>query len=116
MKKYDYYLEVKKDIIDYITLNDIEVTETDGEELYDMLWAVDEVTGNGAAGGYYSRTEDAENALAHNWDLIKEAFYDLGVEESVYQVLDKGPIWVDVIVRLYVLYQAIEDALFELRE
>ena len=78
---YNYYEEVKEDVKSYIE-NEIDFTEFDDldeleEYLNDTLWADDGVTGN-ASGSYYCNAWKAEEAIAHNLDLLADALEDFG--------------------------------------
>ena len=74
---YDYLEQVTADVRDYVE-QEIDLTEWAGdrdgleEKLNDDLWTCDSVTGN-ASGSYYCNAWKAEEALAHNWDLLGQA-------------------------------------------
>lgn len=114
--KYEYKYEVMKAVEEWIDEHEDEIKawkdEYDEDEvksyIYDDCFIDDGVTGN-ASGSFYCSTWQAESALCHNWDLINEAAdefdYDLG------DLLAKGPETVDVIIRCYVLSEAIEHAI-----
>lgn len=120
-KMYNYLENVTSDVIDAIREN--YTSEEIAEKLYedrdgfssqlnDDLWIDDSVTGN-ASGSYYCNSWKAEEAISHNWDLLKEAFDEFG---GNYDVLEQGPEACDVTIRCYLLYQAIDAALDELEE
>lgn len=79
---YDYLEQVTADVRDYVE-QEIDLTEWAGnrdgleEKLNDDLWTCDSVTGN-ASGSYYCNAWKAEEALAHNWDLLAEALEEFG--------------------------------------
>ena len=98
--KYNYYEAVKNDAMEYIKENNLQ--DKTQEELYDELFMSDSVTGN-ASGSYYCNTYKAEEALAHNTDLLKEALNEFGGDFN--NALERGAEWCDVIVRCYVLGQ-----------
>ena len=111
MEKYDYEYEMECDIRDYIEqeINLKEYTREDLEEkLYDDLWAYDGVTGN-ASGSYYCNAWKAEEAIAHNWDLLEEALYEFGYTD--FNPIEKGAEWCDVTIRCYLLHQCINEVL-----
>lgn len=120
MEKYDYKEEVKSDVLDYIRDNydgeEIREKLNDrdewAQELNDDLWTVDSVTGNGS-GSYFFNSWKAEEAIAHNLDLLGEAMAEFGDDCNA---LQKGAEWADVTIRCYLLYSAIEKALDELEE
>ena len=113
---YNYFDAVKADVLDYIQ-NEIDLTEWAGnrdgleEKLNDDLWTADSVTGNGS-GSYTFNYYKAEEYLEHNWDLLLDALEDFGQEDV--NPIAKGAEWCDVIIRCYLLGQAIGKALDEL--
>lgn len=111
---YDYLESVKEDVKEYIK-NEIEgkVEEIDQNELYDILFLEDSVTGN-ASGSYTFCTYQAEENLCHNLDLLKEALEEFG--ETVSEAIEKGAEYCDVTIRCYLLSQAIDEAIEELKE
>ena len=111
MDRYDYRFEIENDIRDYIAnnINLKEYTREDLEEkLRDDLWCYDVVTGN-ASGSYYCSTWKAEEAIAHNWDLLEEALEEFGYFDT--NVLFKGVEWCDVTIRCYLLSECISNVL-----
>ena len=119
---YNYYEEVKEavkeaaeneytvEVIDPIDLDEYE------EALNDALWVDDSVTGN-ASGSYFCSTYKAEEALAHNWDLMEEALHEFrGFGYNDYDFLEKGAEWIDVIIRCYVLSSCIAEYIDENRQ
>lgn len=115
---YNYLEAVTADVREYIT-NEIDLDEWKGnrdgleEKLNDELWTADSVTGN-ASGSYYCNSYKAEEALAHNWDLLAEALEEFGQDGT--DVLKQGAEAMDVTIRCYLLGQAIAEALNELEE
>ena len=115
---YNYMEAVKNDVMEYIN-NEIDLTEWRGdrdgleEKLCDDLWTADSVTGN-ASGSYYCNAWKAEEALAHNWDLLAEALTEFGQDGT--DVLKQGAEAMDVTIRCYLLGQAIAEALDDLEE
>lgn len=118
MTNYNYLEAVTSDVLDYIK-EEINLDEWKGnregleEELNDELWTVDSVTGN-ASGSYTFNTWEAEENLAHNWDLLAEALDEFGQDGT--DVLRQGAEAMDVTIRCYLLRQAIAEALDELEE
>ena len=118
MERYNYLEEMTVDIIDYIKDNytneeineKLESRDEWAQELNDDLWTVDSVTGN-ASGSYYCNSWKAEEAIAHNLDLLGEALEGFCDDCNA---LQKGAEWCDVTIRCYLLYRAIENALDEL--
>lgn len=114
---YNYLEAVTADVVEYIkneiTLTDYDSREELEEALNDELWTADSVTGN-ASGSYYCNAWKAEEALAHNWDLLAEALTEFGQDGT--DVLKQGAEAMDVTIRCYLLGQAIAEALEELEE
>lgn len=118
MERYNYLEEMTVDIIEYIKDNytneeiieKLESRDEWAQELNDDLWTVDSVTGN-ASGSYYCNSWKAEEAIAHNLDLLGEALAEFCDDCNS---LQKGAEWCDVTIRCYLLYRAIENALDEL--
>lgn len=117
-ERYDYIEHMTEDVKDAIreryTPDEIRAHLDDDrddftQELNDDLWTDDSVTGN-ASGSYYCNAWRAEDAIAHNWDLIAD-FID---EWDCADILRKGPEAIDVSIRCYLLGQAIDAALDEL--
>ena len=113
---YNYMDAMTEDIRDYITENiDREdyAEDRDGLEEYlnDTLWTEDSVTGN-TSGSYYFNTWKAEEALAHNWDLLAEALEAFGQNGT--DALEKGAEAMDVTIRCYLLGQVITKVLDDL--
>lgn len=116
MTNYNYLENIKADVKEYIdneiNLKDFSDREELKEKLNDTLWTEDSVTGN-ASGSYYCNSWKAEEALAHNWDLLAEAMKEFGCEVDL---LEKGAEWADVTIRCYLLGQAIGEVLDEMEE
>lgn len=116
MTNYNYLENIKADVKEYIdneiNLKDFLNREELEEKLNDTLWTEDSVTGN-ASGSYYCNSWKAEEALAHNWDLLAEAMKEFGCEVDL---LEKGAEWADVTIRCYLLGQAISEVLDEMEE
>lgn len=117
MERYDYLEAVKADVLDYIR-NEIDLTEWRGDrdgleqQLNDDLWIADSVTGN-ASGSYTFNAWNAEEYLAHNWDLLAEAIDEFGGNTDI---LQHGAERCDVTIRCYLLGQAISEVLDDLDE
>lgn len=117
--KYNYLEAIAADALDYIRENYTpeEIAEKIGDrdeweqELNDDMWVADSVTGN-ASGSYYYNAWKAEEAIAHNWDLLNNALQEFGWWDS--NPIEKGAEWCDVTIRCYLLGQAINEALDEL--
>lgn len=116
MTNYNYLENIKADVKEYIdneiNLKDFSDREELEEKLNEDLWICDSVTGN-ASGSYYCNSWKAEEALAHNWDLLAEAMKEFCCEVDL---LEKGAEWADVTIRCYLLGQAIGEVLDEMEE
>lgn len=115
---YDYREAMTTDVKEWIKEN-IDLTEwTEDREgleqqLNDDLWTEDSVTGN-ASGSYYCNSYNAEESIAHNWDLLNEALDEFG--QNKINVIEKGAEWADVTIRCYLLSSIISDVLNEMEE
>lgn len=113
MRTYDYLENVKEDVRNYIEENKIVVTSSNREEveqeLNDTLFVNDSVTGN-ASGSYTFSTWQAEENLCHNFELLTDALEELGCGLSYFK---KGAEACDVLIRCYLLGQAILEVLDE---
>lgn len=120
MEQYDYLEAVIEDVKQYIE-DEIDLTEWRGnrdgleEKLNDDLFVNDSVTGN-TSGSYYCNTWKAEEALAHNLELIEEVAEEWGIEPTISAGYEHGAEWWDVSIRCYFLGQAIGEVLDELEE
>lgn len=115
---YDYREAMTKDVKEWIKEN-IDLTEwTEDREgleqqLNDDLWTEDSITGN-ASGSYYCNSYNAEESIAHNWDLLNEALDEFG--QNNINVIKKGAEWADVTIRCYLLESVISNVLDEMEE
>ena len=118
---YDYLEAMKSDIIDYVR-NDVNTDEFSSREeleesLYDDLWTVDSVTGNGSGSYTFNRAE-AEEYVNDNSDLLREAISEFCVDSETVaeKFLEADYEYFDVTIRCYLLGQAISEALDELED
>ena len=107
--KYNYLENLKGDIKDYIEENKEYLKGNDENELYDIMFLEDSITGN-ASGSYYCNAWKAEESLCHNMDLLIEALEMFGYDES-FNAMEKGAEWCDVTIRCYLLGQALGEVL-----
>jgi len=120
MEQYNYLEAVIEDVKQYIE-DEIDLTEWRGnrdgleEQLNDDLFVNDSVTGN-ASGSYYCNIWKAEEALAHNLELIEEVAEEWGIEPTISAGYEHGAEWWDVTIRCYYLGQAIGEVLDDLEE
>lgn len=112
MEKYNYLENVKEDVKKFIKENDIAVTVDNREEIEEQLnnncWNDDDITGN-ETGSYFRDTDRAAEAIALNWDLLAEALDAYG-----YENIKNGANCCDVLIRCYLLPQAIAEVLDEI--
>lgn len=100
------YIEYHKDELHGMSKSRLE------EKMYDEFFVEDSVTGN-ASGSYTFNAYEAEQNLSGNWDLAKEAMDEFGCKENPF---GKGPEWVDVTIRCYLLSQCLADAMKEIND
>lgn len=112
MKTYNYFENVKNDVLAVIAEREIIVTSENKEEiyeeLYDNLWINDSVTGN-ASGSYTFNAWEAEENICHNMDLLREACEEFGCDMG--ELVEKGAESCDVTIRCYLLGQCLLSAL-----
>lgn len=128
MERYDYLSAVKEDVKQWINDNDEwragyanesgkwlrdDNYEDIYEDLNDRLFIEDSVTGN-ASGSYTFSTWKAEEYLCHNLDLLGEALTEFCCEPNY--ITEKGAEACDVMIRCYLLGQAISEVLNEMLE
>ena len=122
MERYNYYEAVRDDVLDHIRANytaeearerleSRASRERWEEELNDSLWINDGITGN-ASGSYTFNTWRAEEYIAHNLDLLREAVEEFGGNFG--EAVERGAEYCDVTIRCYLLYGAIGEALDEI--
>lgn len=100
------YIEYHKDELHGMSKSRLE------EKMYDEFFTEDSVTGNGS-GSYTFSAIEAEQNLAGNWDLAAEAMNEFDCKENPF---DKGPEWVDVTIRCYLLGECLSKAMSELSD
>lgn len=106
---YNYFEAMKEDVKEYLK----GTNERDFQILYDEMFIDDSITGN-ASGSYTFNTWQAEENLAHNMDLLKEALEEFGGDYG--EALEKGAENCDVLIRCYLLGQVLQEVLKELEE
>lgn len=116
---YNYLREETKDVIDYIK-NELTFTkrldllasgkQQAAEDLNEKLFNVDSITGNGS-GSYTFNTLQAERNLVGNWEILRTAIDEL---DPSFDAIHKGAEACDVLVRIYLLPTAIDDAITKL--
>ena len=116
---YNYLETMKSDIKDYIK-NEVNTSDySDREELEnnlnDILWNEDAITGN-ASGSYTFNRADAEEYVTDNMGLLAEACKEFCVDNETVgeKLLTEDWEYFDVTIRCYLLSQAISKALDEI--
>lgn len=99
--KYNYLENIKDDIKEYLKTTE----ERDFNNLYDTLFMEDSVTGN-ASGSYFMNAYKAEEALAHNLNLLQDACECFGTTPDL-----SNPEACDVTIRCYLLLDALREVL-----
>lgn len=102
-----------EDIVNWLYENREIIDECDNlddlsECMYDKLWIEDSVTGN-ASGSYFCNAWKAAEALAFNWDLLRDALDDFGQNDM--NPIEKGEEWCDVSIRCYLLGEVIQEVI-----
>lgn len=116
---YNYFKAVCDDVREVIAESwadrfaDFETLDELREALNDELWVCDHVTGN-ASGSYTFSTWQAEEYLAHNWDVLEEACAEFGATWG--EEVKKGAENADVLIRCYFLGAAIDEVLPDFEE
>lgn len=116
---YNYFDAVCDDVRKEIRENwadrfvDFETLDELREALNDELWVNDHVTGN-ASGSYTFSTWQAEEYLAHNWDVLEDACAEFGADMG--EEVKKGAESADVLIRCYFLGAAIDEVLPDFEE
>lgn len=112
---YDYYANVKDDVLDYINdkIRPGEYWDRDELEsfLNDKLFCDDDVTGNGC-GSYTRDRSQAKEYVLDNTDLLKKSIEEFDCKDKLIDwFFDDDYEGMDTIIRCYVLDSCINDAL-----
>ena len=115
--KYNYIEALKNDIRQYMEDNESYLNYTDREDLEeqlnDLLWTADSVTGN-ASGSYTFNRWEAEKHVLDNIDLLKDAYEEFGQREQFTEdFFSENWERMDVTIRCFLLGQVIADVLNE---
>lgn len=115
---YDYYANVKDDVLSYINdeIRPGEYWDRDELESYlnDELFCDDSVTGNGC-GSYTRNRSQAKEYVLDNTDLLKESIEEFDSKDKLIDwFFDDDYESMDVTIRCYVLGSCINDALDEI--
>ena len=115
--KYNYIEALKNDIRQYMEDNESYLNYTDREDLEeqlnDLLWTADSVTGNASSSYTFNRAEAKEHVL-DNIDLLKDAYEEFGLKEQFTEdFFNEDFERMDVTIRCFLLGQVIADVLEE---
>lgn len=115
--KYNYIEAMKADVRQYMEDNESYLNYTDREDLEeqlnDLLWTADSVTGN-ASGSYTFSRQEAKEHVLDNIDLLKDAYEEFGLREQFTKdFFEEDFERMDVIIRCFLLGQVIADVLEE---
>ena len=105
--KYDYLENLKGDLKDWLEEDKKWLEGKDEQEIYDIAFLEDRITGN-ASGSYTFSTWKAEENICHNMDLAMEAYEMFGYDGIP---KDTGAEAIDVTIRCYLLSQALSEVL-----
>lgn len=120
METYNYLAQETQDIIDYLkneltTEEQQQYLQEDEDDFIDglnsRLFNEDSVTGNGS-GSYTFNTIQAEQNLVGNWELLRGAIEEIAPD---FDAINRGAEACDVLIRLYLLPEAIKEAVKRLR-
>lgn len=124
MEKYDYRKAIINDIKNYIKDNPQEwadpmITDDIFDYWYDILWAEDEITGNGAY--WYDTENKCSEYLSQNFDVLYEAIREYCVDDNVNTIIKQYENkslarYFDCTIRCYLLGECLEKALEELNQ
>jgi len=119
----NYFEQVKADIKQYLedneyrfSIHELETEDPDEvrEELYNILWTEDSVTGN-ASGSYTFNREESKQYVLDDMDTVAEALKEFCVEAQTIgdKFISEDWDYFDVTARCYVLGQALDEVLAE---
>lgn len=104
---YNYHNAIVEDIIDYLMENDMEIDELDEDDLYDDVFAIDSITGNG--GDFYDSEDNCAEYVSGNLKLALEAAREFDVNiKNIPE--DKPARYIDSLIRCYLLGGCVHDA------
>lgn len=108
----EYKEQIKNDLMDYA--EECKGYCNDMEKFRDWCWTADQVTGNGS-GSYFCNSYKAQEALGNLiWsDDLADMFREFGYEGVP---MEKGPEYIDVSVRCFLLDECINEIEEDLKE
>lgn len=119
----DYRDQVKSDIKDYLTQENLWPAAKPGsleydeqrDTAYDRCWIADSVTGNGSGSYTFNAWQAEENVCHLLWDedlwLLLNGCFGVNAED-----LTKGPEYIDVSIRCALLSECLDAVLEEKQE
>ena len=111
---------MKEDIREYIREEEIEVTEDNRDkvedELNEVLWADDSVTGNGSGSYTFNSNTAREYVLEDGEEYIEELIAEFCLSQYTIAKHLFDWEWWDVEIRCYLLGRAISEVLDEILE
>lgn len=115
--KYNYIEALKNDIRQYMEDNESYLNYTDREDLEeqlnDLLWTADSVTGN-ASGSYTFNSAEAKEYVMDNMPLAVDAFREFDqIEKFADYIANEEYEAIDVTIRCFLLGQVIYEVLEE---
>lgn len=115
IKSYDYLQAMTDDILAWFFENNIDVnklSEDEAEKIYESLFNEDSITGNGS-GSYTFDAYRARRYLFNNNELYMNAADELNAD---YSFFCSDPESADVIIRCYLLREALDRAILILKK
>lgn len=115
--KYSYIEALKNDIRQYMEDNESYLNYTDREDLEeqlnDLLWTADSVTGN-ASGSYTFNRAEAKEYVMDNMPLAVDAFREFDqIEKFADYIANEEYEAIDVTIRCFLLGQVLYEVLEE---
>jgi hypothetical protein len=115
--KYNYIEALKNDIRQYMEDNESYLNYTDREDLEeqlnDLLWTADSVTGN-ASGSYTFNRAEAKEYVMDNMPLAVDAFREFDqIDKFADYIQEENYEAIDVIIRCFLLGQVLYEVLEE---
>lgn len=123
MERYDYLIDmadkIKEVLPDYYTAEEVRENRDEVEQkLNDELWNCDAVTGNESGSYFCNGWKAMECVTTGGMKYLGEAIRDFCIDAETLgkEFAAEHWEWMDVIIRCYVLPQAIAQALDEIEE
>jgi hypothetical protein len=115
--KYNYIEALKNDIRQYMEDNESYLNYTDREDLEeqlnDLLWTADSVTGN-ASGSYTFNRAEAKEYVMDNMPLAVDAFREFDqIDKFADYIQEENYEAIDVTIRCFLLGQVLYEVLEE---